>query len=563
MSITCPSCGSENRDGARFCSRCGSPLSASELDGTLIQRTLPVTSGPPQGPAVLPFSSARMTGMLPPNAVVAERYVIARKVGRGGMAAVYDAIDTHTNRRVAIKEMSDSALSDPADRQQALVQFRQEAEMLARLEHPNLPKVSDVFSAAGKQYLVMDFVDGDTLETIMVNSRTPLPESGVKEWAAQLCDVLDYLHSQAPPIIFRDLKPNNIMIDRTGQVKLIDFGIARMFKPGKTHDTITMGTVGYAAPEQHGGAQSDARTDIYAMGVTLYVLLTRYDPATTPFHLPPMRQLNPYISPTMETVISRALEQNPERRWQRARDIKLAITGQLPSASQAPALVSFPPPPPIDMPPTRATPRPPQPLRPTTRLVLAVAQWSGPQIAIALGALVVLIVAALWLGTPVLARFPLFWNNVPGFAIVAALIYAAIRRSWTASLAHFMAVLVSVVITTLRLNYGYIPSGRIVLALVAAVGSGLVIEGFLRLLPRVRGRQHEERWRRELAWLVTMATVSALIVNSILWGIRWVLSPLMWISGALLGALGWFLGDLLHQYMLYRQTGFRRGIGGH
>ncbi|MBC8444843.1 MAG: protein kinase [Chloroflexi bacterium] len=217
MSITCPSCGSENRDGARFCSRCGSPLSASELDGTLIQRTLPVTSGPPQGPAVLPFSSARMTGMLPPNAVVAERYVIARKVGRGGMAAVYDAIDTHTNRRVAIKEMSDSALSDPADRQQALVQFRQEAEMLARLEHPNLPKVSDVFSAAGKQYLVMDFVDGDTLETIMVNSRTPLPESGVKEWASHVFVVLDYLPSQAPPLIFRDLNTNNIIVDRTGQ----------------------------------------------------------------------------------------------------------------------------------------------------------------------------------------------------------------------------------------------------------------------------------------------------------------------------------------------------------
>jgi len=268
------------------------------------------------------------TGLLPPQTLLTGRYLILQKVGQGGMGAVYKAADTRISGKTwAIKELSEAALVDPQERQQALHAFRQEAEMLARLEHPNLPKVVDCFEDNGRQYLVMDYVDGETLEHTLGRELGPLPESRVVDWALQLCDVLAYLHAQQPPIIFRDLKPDNIMLDKAGKIKLIDFGIARFFKAGKSKDTIAIGTRGYAAPEQYGKAQTDVRSDIFALGATLHHLLTGYDPATNPLQFPPIRLLNPRVSTTLEAVIARALAIDPGARWQTVTEIRQALSG--------------------------------------------------------------------------------------------------------------------------------------------------------------------------------------------------------------------------------------------
>ncbi len=273
--------------------------------------------------------------MLVPGITLQGRYRIVRALGIGGMGAVYLAQDMRlANKLVAVKEMMPDPTASSAEQAQAQQQFQQEASMLASLNHPNVPRVSDHFTEMGKHYLVMDYVDGQTLEDIL--SRTPgfLPESQVLHWATQLCDVLTYLHGRQPTVIFRDLKPGNIMVDRSGTVKLIDFGIARVFKPGKTTDTLRMGTLGYAPPEQYAGkGQTDARSDIYSLGATLHHLLTRRDPTQHPpfsFNTAPPRSLNPAVSPHVEAAIMKALAHDRAHRCQTASEMKRALSGQMP-----------------------------------------------------------------------------------------------------------------------------------------------------------------------------------------------------------------------------------------
>jgi len=299
--LICSACGSANSPTAKFCSECATPLRGAT---------------PPAG----------LTGLLPANALLNTRYLIVKRVGKGGMGAVYQAADTRLSSKVwAIKEMSDTALPDPVERQQAREAFQREAQMLATLDHPNLPKVNDFFIESGKLYLVMDYIDGRTLKDVLEASPSPLPEAYVLRWIGQVCDVLDYLHRCTPPIIFRDLKPDNIMVERGNRVKLIDFGVARLFKSGKQRDTESFGTAGYAPPEQYGQGQTDARSDIYALGVTLHELLTRYDPALTPFNLPPARKVNPAVSARVEQAISKATQTLPANRFQHALEMKAAL----------------------------------------------------------------------------------------------------------------------------------------------------------------------------------------------------------------------------------------------
>src|SRR5260221_705965 len=224
-----------------------------ELATRASPRTSRRTPRPPNAP-----------GRLLPRARLAGCYPILRNVGQGGMAAVYEALDTRNNVRVAIKEMSQDSLSSE-ELQEAMDSFRFEADTLMRLRHPNLPRVYGRFSEGARHYLVMDFIQGQTLEQRQeAAGGKALAERDVLGWAAQLCAVLGYLHMQRPPIIFRDLKPANIMVTANGQIKLIDFGIARVFAPGRTRDTQVLGTPGFAPPEQYGKAQTDARADIYA-----------------------------------------------------------------------------------------------------------------------------------------------------------------------------------------------------------------------------------------------------------------------------------------------------------
>ncbi len=231
------------------------------------------------------------------NTLLQERYQILAQLGTGGFGAVYKAADTRAhNQIVAIKQINLRGLT-PQETIEATDGFNREVQLLSALTHARLPHIHDHFTDPDHWYLVMDFIDGETLEHYLRDVASPssqatiraLPLDEVLDIGLQLCDVLAYLHTNQPPIVFRDLKPANIMRNPGGKLSLIDFGIARHFKPGQLKDTIPFGSPGYAAPEQYGRAQTTPRADIYSLGALLYHLLSRVDPAETPFSFAPLR----------------------------------------------------------------------------------------------------------------------------------------------------------------------------------------------------------------------------------------------------------------------------------
>jgi serine/threonine protein kinase len=257
------------------------------------------------------------------------RYRILRQIGGGGMGVVYLAEDNRlASRRCAIKEMSPAQLA-PQDRAWAIPAFQREAQILARLSHPGLTAVTDFFPEGGNWYLVMDYVEGETLKDRLARApggRMPLDEA--LNITRQLCNVLGYLHGQSPPVVFRDLKPGNVMITRRGELKLIDFGIARFFKRGQSQDTVNLGTPGYAAPEQYGGrGQSDPRADVYSLGALLLQMATGYDPAAadTPFPLPAPGDLMRGLPAHVEEVISCATRVQPALRYPSVEEMRQAL----------------------------------------------------------------------------------------------------------------------------------------------------------------------------------------------------------------------------------------------
>lgn len=255
--------------------------------------------------------------MLTEGTLLQGRYRIIQVLGGGGMGQVYLAHDVRlADRPCAVKELLPDPHASPQEQEEAAGHFRREAAILAHLGHPNLPNVYDHFEEENRFYLVMDCVEGETLAYRLGQSPQGLSEETVLEWAVQLCDVLEYLHSQTPPVIFRDLKPGNVMVTPEGDVKLIDFGVARLFDPGKRTDTLKMGTAGYAPPEQYAGqGQTTPRSDIYSLGVTLHELLTGDDPTAHPFVFTPPRELNPGVSPSLSSVVMQALCLDPEGRF--------------------------------------------------------------------------------------------------------------------------------------------------------------------------------------------------------------------------------------------------------
>jgi serine/threonine protein kinase len=241
------------------------------------------------------------------------------------MGAVYQARDLKRQSTCAIKEMSLSMV--PADeRAQAIQNFKAEAHMLWGLSHPNLPTFTGFFSENQRYFMVMEYVEGSTLEDLLEHNGKPFSERRVLGWARQLCDVLAYLHSQNPPIIFRDMKPGNIMLTRDGHIKLIDFGIARFFRPTNSVDTQLLGTPGFAPPEQYGKAQTDERSDIYSLAITLFQLLTD-TLSETGFGLKDVRSVNPHISFTVARALEKAAALSPEDRYQSVAEFRRALLG--------------------------------------------------------------------------------------------------------------------------------------------------------------------------------------------------------------------------------------------
>jgi serine/threonine protein kinase len=270
-----------------------------------------------------------LTRTLSPGTILKERYKIVELVGRGGMGSTYRAEDLRLQGRFcAVKEALPNPDASPGELEQSRKQFYQEASTLARLDHPNLPKVSDYFSEGDRDYLVMDFVPGQDLHEMLANALRegrPLSERQVLIWAEQLCSALEYMHTQDPPVLHRDIKPSNIKITPSGNVKLVDFGLVKVLLPDEQR-TITVvqgrGTVQYTPLEQYGGdtGHTDARSDIYSLGATLYHLLTGKPPVDAkqrflkPDSLILPRNLNPGISPQTERAILRSLGMHPDDR---------------------------------------------------------------------------------------------------------------------------------------------------------------------------------------------------------------------------------------------------------
>ncbi len=265
---------------------------------------------------------------LQPGTVLVERYLIQDVIGVGGMGSVYRARDLHfpnVVKLVAVKEMINAA-PDPLVRQTIVQNFEREANILVALNHPSIPKIFDYFSYEERAYLVLEFVNGKDLEAMLNETDRFFPEEQVLGWAVELCDVLSYLHSHKPePIIFRDMKPSNVMVNSRGNIVLVDFGIAKAFRVGQKGTMI--GTEGYSPPEQYRGEGSPL-VDIYALGATLHHLLTRRDPrleAPFSFGERPIRQVNPGVSPEFELVINTALQYDPADRFQSAEAMKEAL----------------------------------------------------------------------------------------------------------------------------------------------------------------------------------------------------------------------------------------------
>jgi serine/threonine-protein kinase len=231
----------------------------------------------------------------------------------------------------ALKELR-AHTEDPDTQAHARTLFEQEAAILSQLDHPNLPQVIDFFEQGGRAYLVMEFIWGESLEKRLEQTRSPLMQREVLQWSVQICGVLDYLHSRQPPVIFRDMKPSNVMVDSAGVIKLIDFGIARTYKEHKLQDTIALGSENYAAPEQWGEAQTDARSDIYGLGATMYHLLANMPPS--PAFLPtlptPLDAMNPALSETTVDIVSRAMARERAERYQNAQEMRDALLTALP-----------------------------------------------------------------------------------------------------------------------------------------------------------------------------------------------------------------------------------------
>lgn len=260
--------------------------------------------------------------MLEIGSVIDGKYKILDEIGHGGMSTVYLAINEKANKTWAVKEVRRTCAEDYEVFRQSLIA---ETNLLKRLRHPNLPCIADVIDHDGNFLIVMDYIEGKTLQKL-ISEKGAQTQEDVAGWALQLCSVLEYLHSRPVPIIYRDMKPSNIMLRSDGSVVLIDFGTAREFKEKSAADTSCLGTQGYAAPEQFGGmGQTDARTDIYCLGATLYHLVTGHNPCEPPYEMYPITVWDDRLSSGLERIILKCTQKDPANRYQDVRALYNAL----------------------------------------------------------------------------------------------------------------------------------------------------------------------------------------------------------------------------------------------
>lgn len=308
----CPNCQQGNRIWANFCGQCGLPLDESPHTGRFIQ--------------------------LQPGKLIDERYLVLEQIGEGGLGRVFLATD-RAGRRFALKQIREKQSEFDRETYELYIRsFQREANILSSLPHPYLPIARDYIVSSESLVIVMDYIEGRTLADVQDNSPEPLPGSRVIPWAIQICEALDYLHSKTPAIIHRNIKPKNIILeDNLGEsehVRLIGFGLARHYVEGLEKDEDNLGTAGYSPPEQYGLAQTDARSDIFGLGATLYALLSktdlvkfsdRLDPETLAIDYPDLRSLNPLVSDDLCALVDKAMQPNPAERFQSALEMKAAL----------------------------------------------------------------------------------------------------------------------------------------------------------------------------------------------------------------------------------------------
>jgi len=324
--LVCPNCGANYPPDDQFCSNCGTYLDSFTID---TPATMNVNSGgAPSAGSITLTDNGGTSGSItlrPGTWLENGRYVIEKILGQGGMGAALLAKDTLvSNKQVVIKELiSDN--SDPVRRQEDILNFELEVKTLAHLDHPLIPIVTDSFQEGSHYFMVQDYVIGENLEEWTDRVNKPMPERLILGYASQVLDILDYLEQQTPPIIHRDIKPANIIVSRRDKhAHLVDFGIARALvnKNAKRKQETALGTPGYAPPEQYQG-NADPRSDLYALAATMHHLLTNHDPREhPPFAYPPIRLLNPQISAETERVLTRALNNDPNARYQSAAAMK-------------------------------------------------------------------------------------------------------------------------------------------------------------------------------------------------------------------------------------------------
>lgn len=260
--------------------------------------------------------------MLKVGDLIDGKYKILNEIGRGGMSTVYLAINEKANKPWAVKEVRKNGISNRELVKQSLMV---EINLLKKLKHKGLPSIADIIDQQDNYLIVMDYIEGITLENIMQEDGVQ-PQEKVVDWAIQLCDVLQYLHTRKPAIIYRDMKPSNIMLRSDGSVVLIDFGTAREFKERHVEDTTCLGTQGYAAPEQFGGmGQTDERTDIYSLGATMYRLVTGHNPSEPPYEMYPITHWNPRLSTGLEGIIAKCTSKDPKSRYQSVQEVRYAL----------------------------------------------------------------------------------------------------------------------------------------------------------------------------------------------------------------------------------------------
>lgn len=326
----CLDCGQQNRPQARYCRFCGAFLASLPQQAT----------GNGQGARLRP-------GML-----LEGRYTVVQQIGEGGLGRVFLAVDNQ-GRRYALKQVRElPENADPEDYEAFIRSIQREAQILSSLPHPYLPIARDFLITPQTFIIAMDYIEGQTLADILEASGEALPEERVLRWAVQVCDALTYLHSKNPPIIHRNIKPKNIILEsgENERVRLIGFGLARHFVEGLTRDEDNFGTLGFSPPEQYGLVQTDARSDIFSLGATMYALLSNADTEKfirdidqehVSLEFPTLESLNPQISPAACQVVMKALSVEPEARFQSAEEMKAAILQLLTHQSDVQSIAAY------------------------------------------------------------------------------------------------------------------------------------------------------------------------------------------------------------------------------